>query len=398
MAFRSGFVSIIGRPNAGKSTLLNALVGEKIAIVTEKPQTTRTRIQGVINVKAQRGRPPGQIILVDTPGVHRPDSRLNRKMMQEIHAALESRDLILVIVDATEKFGPGDEHVLDLIRRSGGAAVLLLNKIDKLQKEKLLPIIERYSKLHEFREIIPISAAKRKGLDVLMEKIMAALPDGPRYFPEDQITDQPERFIAAEIIREKVLLKTSKEIPYASAVLIERYEESDRLTKIAATIYCEREGQKGILIGKGGQKLKEMGTAARMELEGLLGRKVFLELFVKVKPGWRESAAFVEELDWRKELSLDFGTTKSLRLIGCSRRLKCPSFWSASLSSASRSGGSGAGFRFRYNPHQTQDNCADPEDHDAGLADVAGLINHLPASNAPHASRGNQQAANDDDP
>ncbi|HMF91326.1 MAG TPA: GTPase Era [Candidatus Angelobacter sp.] len=315
MAFRSGFVSIIGRPNAGKSTLLNALVGEKIAIVTEKPQTTRTRIQGVINVKAQpgvpgkpgvglqgwkRGRPAGQIILIDTPGVHKPDSRLNRKMMQEIHAALESRDLVLLIVDATEKFGPGDQHVLDLIKKSGGAAVLLLNKIDKLQKEKLLPIIERYSKLHEFREIIPISAAKKQGLDLLMDKIMAALPAGPRYFPEDQITDQPERFIAAEIIREKVLLKTSKEIPYASAVMIDRYEESDKLNKIAATIYCEREGQKGILIGKGGQKLKEMGTAARMELEALLGRKVFLELFVKVKPGWRESAAFVEELDWRR--------------------------------------------------------------------------------------------------
>lgn len=300
MAFRSGFVSIIGRPNAGKSTLLNALVGEKIAIVTDKPQTTRTRIQGIINAKPHRGRPGGQIILIDTPGVHKPDSRLNRKMMQEIHAALESRDLVLVIVDATEKFGPGDQHVIDLIKKSGGAAMLLLNKIDRLQKDKLLPMIDRYSKLHEFREIIPISAAKKQGLDVLMDKIIGALPEGPRYFPEDQFTDQPERFIAAEIIREKVLLKTSKEIPYASAVLIDRYEESDRLTKIAATIYCEREGQKGILIGKGGQKLKEMGTAARLELERLLGKKVFLELFVKVKPGWRESEAFVEEMDWRR--------------------------------------------------------------------------------------------------
>jgi len=301
MAFRSGFVSIIGRPNAGKSTLLNALVGEKIAIVTEKPQTTRTRIQGMLNVKAQRGRPAAQIVLVDTPGVHRPDSRLNRKMLQEIHAALESRDLILLIVDATERFGPADQHVLDLIKKSGGAAVLLLNKIDRLQKDRLLPMIEHYSKLHEFREIIPISATKKQGLDVLIDKIVGVLPEGPRYFPEDQITDQPERVIAAEIIREKVLLKTSKEIPYASAVQIERYEELEKLTKIAATIYCERDGQKAILIGKGGQKLKEIGTAARLELERFLGKKVFLELFVKVKPGWRESAAFVDELDWRRE-------------------------------------------------------------------------------------------------
>jgi GTPase len=300
MAFRSGFVSIIGRPNAGKSTLLNALVGEKIAIVTEKPQTTRTRIQGILNVTAQRGRPAAQIVFVDTPGVHKPDSKLNRKMMQEIHAALESRDLILLIVDATERFTPPDQHVIDLVKNSGGGAFLLLNKIDKLQKDRLLPIIEHYRERHDFREIIPISASKKQGLEVLLEKIVEVLPDGPRYFPEDQLTDQPERFIASEIIREKVLLKTSKEIPYAAAVMIDRYEELEKLTRIAATIYCERGGQKGILIGKGGQKLKEMGTAARLELENLLGKKVFLELFVKVKPGWRESAAFVEELDWRR--------------------------------------------------------------------------------------------------
>ncbi|HEY6305436.1 MAG TPA: GTPase Era [Candidatus Angelobacter sp.] len=303
MAYRSGFVTIIGRPNAGKSTLLNALVGEKIAIVTEKPQTTRTRIQGMLNVKAGRGRPAGQIVFIDTPGVHRPDSRLNRKMVQEIHAALESRDLVLLIVDALERFRPADEHVIELVKKTGAPVFLLLNKIDKLQKDKLLPMIAQYSQLHDFREIIPISATKGDGLELLMDKIMHALPDGPRYFPEDQLTDQPERFIASEIIREKVLLQTSKELPYATAVLIEQYEETDRLTRIAATIYCERDGQKGILIGKGGRRLKEMGTAARLELEALLGKKVFLELFVKVKPGWRESAAFVEELDWRRESS-----------------------------------------------------------------------------------------------
>ena len=300
MAFRSGFVSIIGRPNAGKSTLLNALVGEKVAIVTAKPQTTRTRIQGILNLKAKPGRPATQIVFVDTPGVHRPDSRLNRKMLQEIHEALESRNLILLIVDAAEKFGSGDEHVLELVKRSGGTVFLLLNKIDKLAKDRLLPLIEHYRKLHDFAEIIPISAAKKDGLDVLIDKIACVLPEGPRYFPEDQYTDQPERVMASEIIREKVLIKTSKELPYATAVAVERFEESERLIKIAATIFCEREGQKAILIGKGGQKLKEIGTAARLELERLLGRKVFLELFVKVKPGWRESSAFVEELDWRR--------------------------------------------------------------------------------------------------
>lgn len=302
MAHHAGFVSIVGRPNAGKSTLLNALVGEKIAIVTEKPQTTRMNIQGILNVKAQRGRPAAQIVFIDTPGVHKPDSRLNRKMMQEIHAALESRELILLLVDATERFGPADEQVLELVKRTGGPVFLLLNKVDKLHKEKLLPIIEHYSKLHAFQEVIPISAIKRDGVDALINKVASALPAAPPYFPEDQLTDQPERFLASEIIREKVLLKTGKEVPYATAVIVERYEELPKLTRISAAIYCERDGQKAILIGKGGEKLKQMGTAARQELERRLDKKVFLELFVKVKPGWRQSAAFVEELDWRRQL------------------------------------------------------------------------------------------------
>jgi len=302
MAHRSGFVSIIGRPNAGKSTLINALVGEKIAIVTEKPQTTRMNVQGILNVKAQRGRPAGQIVFIDTPGVHKPDSRLNRKMMQEIHAALESRDLILLLVDVTEKFGPADEQVLELVKRTGAPVFLLLNKVDRLHKEKLLPIIEHYSRLHAFQEVIPISALKRDGLDALIDRVVRALPPSPPLFPEDQLTDQPERFLAAEIIREKVLLKTGQEVPYATAVIVERYEELPKLTRIAAAIYCERDGQKAILIGKGGEKLKAMGTAARQELERRLEKKVFLELFVKVKPGWRQSAAFVEELDWRRQL------------------------------------------------------------------------------------------------
>ncbi len=302
MAFRSGFVSIIGRPNAGKSTLLNALVGEKIAIVTEKPQTTRMCIQGILNIKAQRKRVAGQIVFIDTPGVHKPDSRLNRKMMQEIHSALESRDLVLLIVDATERYGTVDEQVLELVKRSGAPVFLLLNKVDKLHKEKLLPLIGKYSTLHSFREVIPISAMKGEGLDVLIDKIIRALPEGPHYFPDDQITDQPERFLASEIVREKVLLKTGKELPYATAVVVERYEDLPRLTRISAIIYCERDGQKAILIGKGGDKLKQMGTAARQELESRLGKKVYLELFVKVKPGWRQSAAFVDELDWKRQL------------------------------------------------------------------------------------------------
>lgn len=300
--FRSGFVSIIGRPNAGKSTLLNALVGEKIAIVTHKPQTTRDRIQGIVNVPAKQGRPAGQIVFVDTPGVHKPESQLSRRMMQQVYDALEGRDLLLLIADATQKFGTGDEFVLDLVKKSGGKTFLLLNKIDLVQKDKLLPIIERYSKLHDFAEIIPISASKRQGLDVLLGKVIDALPQGPKYFPDDQFTDVPERFLVSEIIREKVLVAAGQEVPYATAVVIDSYQEGRSLTKIAATIYCEREGQKAILIGKGGAMLKSIGIKARLDIERLLGTKVFLELFIKVVPGWRSSKHFVEGLDWQRQL------------------------------------------------------------------------------------------------
>ena len=300
MAFRSGFVSIIGRPNAGKSTLLNALVGEKLAIVTPKPQTTRNRIQGIVNVAAGKGRPAGQIIFIDTPGVHKPEGALNRKMMREVRDALEGRDLLLLIVDVTQKFGPGDRFTLDLIKRTGGPVFLLLNKIDLIEKARLLPLIDQYRQECDFREIIPISALREEGLELLLEKIIAALPEGPRFFPKDQITDQPERFLAAEIIREKVLLLTGQEVPYAATVVVEQWEESPRLTRIAATVYCEREGQKRILVGKGGEMLKKIGTAARQEIERILDTKVFLELFVKVRPGWRDSERFLEEMDWRR--------------------------------------------------------------------------------------------------
>jgi GTPase len=299
---KSGFATILGRPNAGKSTLLNALVGEKLAIVTHKPQTTRNRIQGILNLPAKKGRPKTQVVLIDTPGVHRAETRLDKKMMQEVRDALEGCDLVLHIVDVSRRFAPEDEFVLDMIRKSNTPAILLLNKIDLIEKGKLLPMIDQWRQKHEFREIMPISARKRKGLDELLDTIVAALPEAPPYFPQDQLTDQPVRFLVAEIVREQVLLAAHQELPYATTVLIEQYEEGERLDRIAATIYCEREGQKGILIGKGGSMLKRMGTNARHEIERMLGKKVFLELFVKVRPGWRDSSDFVEGLDWRRQL------------------------------------------------------------------------------------------------
>lgn len=303
MPFRSGFVCILGRPNAGKSTLLNALVGEKLAIISPKPQTTRNRIQGIVHIPKSKGRAGAQIVLIDTPGVHKPDSSLGRKMMVEVREAMEGCDLVLCIIDVTHKLDQRDKFALDLLRKSGTKAFLVLNKIDLVhEKSKLLPIIDEYRTLYDFAEVIPISALKRKGLDVLLDSIVSVLPTGPAYFPEDQVTDQPARFMAAEIIREQVLLNTSEEIPYATSVIVENFEEGKRLTRITATIYCERDSQKGILVGKGGLMLKKIGTAARLQMERMLGTKVFLELYVKAQPGWRDSRAFVEELDWRRQL------------------------------------------------------------------------------------------------
>jgi GTP-binding protein Era len=317
---RSGFVSIIGRPNAGKSTLINALVGEKVAIVTAKPQTTRTRINGILEVAAAKGKhPAAQIVFVDTPGVHKPGSSLDKRMMQEVHDALETRDAVLLIVDATRRLDlpePGSEKtrgesedafVFELLRKLDCPVFLLINKIDLVERAKLLPLIQRLSALHEFAEVIPISARKRDGLDRLLAKLIEVLPKGERYFPKDQFTDQPERFLVAELIRERILVETGEEVPYASAVAVERFEEPEPdsrkpVTRIAAVIYCERAGQKAILIGKGGSKLKAIGTGARKEMESLLGTKVFLELHVIVKENWRESRGFVESLDWRRQL------------------------------------------------------------------------------------------------
>lgn len=302
MPFRSGFVSIIGKPNAGKSTLLNGLVGEKVAIVTRKPQTTRNRILGIVNVERKSGRAAGQIVFVDTPGIHKPINSLNRRMMQEVYDSLEGCNLLLLIVDATSRFGPDDQSVLNVAKKTGLKTFLLLNKVDAVEKQKLLPFIAYYKELHDFAEIIPISALKKQGLDTLLDAVIKALPEGPRYFPKDQITDQPERFLAAELIREQVLMNTSQEVPHATTVLVDQYEEGEKLTRIAATIYVERPGQKAIIIGKQGATLKKIGTAARLQIERLLNTRVFLELFVKVQPNWRESRSFVEETDWRRQL------------------------------------------------------------------------------------------------
>src|SRR5579864_4875305 len=265
MPFRSGFICILGRPNVGKSTLLNALVGEKLAIISPKPQTTRNRIQGIIHVPKRKGgsKDGAQIVLIDTPGVHKPDSSLGRKMMVEVREALEGCDLVLLIMDVTHKLDPRDQFALGLLKQANTKAFLILNKIDVIrEKAKLLPLIEEYRKLYDFSEVIPISALKRNGLDVLLAKVTAALPAGPAYFSEDQITDQPARFMAAEIVREQLLLNTSEEIPYSTTVIVDNFEEGKRLTRIGATIYCERDGQKGILVGKGGRMLKKIGTSA----------------------------------------------------------------------------------------------------------------------------------------
>jgi GTP-binding protein Era len=296
MTFQSGFVAIIGRPNAGKSTLLNAMVGEKVAIISKHPQTTRNRILGIVN------RPGAQIVVSDTPGLHKPDSMLGRQMLEEIEQAMDGIHVLLVIVDATLRFGTHEQRVLDRAEIFRGPRILLLNKIDSMRKDKLLPLIAEYQKRLEFAEIIPVSALKGDNVDRLVTTLVKYLPEGPAYFPEDQYTDQPERFLASEIIREKVLTHTRQEVPHAIAVLIEKYDEGSQLTSIHAVIYVDREGQKGIVIGKGGLTLKTIGTEARLELETMLSRKVFLELFVKVRPNWRDQGAVVRQLDWRRQL------------------------------------------------------------------------------------------------
>lgn len=340
MKLRSGFVSIVGRPNAGKSTLLNALTGEKVAIVTAKPQTTRTRIHGIVEVPERKGKHPAtQIVFIDTPGIHRPASQLDRTMMHEIHEALQTRDVVLLLVDAVRRqqharpqleatpaegeaappvqpiqFDRASEEAMafEMIRKLDCPVFLVITKIDLVPKDRLLPLIEGLSQLHKFAQVIPVSAKKGDGLKLLLHTLAEYLPEGQRWFPKDQFTDQPERFLVAELIRERILQETGEEVPYASTVVVERFEEPPPqkprpgaklpVTRISAAIYCERAGQKAILIGKGGSKLKDIGAGARREIESLLGTRVYLELHVLVREGWRDSRVFVESLDWRKQL------------------------------------------------------------------------------------------------
>lgn len=293
-SFVSGFVSVIGRPNAGKSTLVNELVGSKIAIVADKPQTTRVAVQGVWN------SPGAQVVFLDTPGIHRSDTLFNRRMMQEVRSALEERDLLLYLADATRGVGEEDAMAIDMVRKASTPSFLVLTKIDLISdKRLLLPKIEKYREQFSFEEYIPVSAKTGEGLDVLTTEVVKRLPEGPAYFPPEQLTDQPERFLAAELIREKILLETKQEVPHSIAVVIDTWEDKRALTSIGATIYVERPGQKAIVIGSKGAALKQIGTMARQDIEAMLGRKVFLELFVKVREHWRESPEFLTQLDWR---------------------------------------------------------------------------------------------------
>jgi GTPase len=294
--FRAGYVALVGRPNAGKSTLLNQLVGQKIAAVSDKPQTTRFKIQGVIT------NPAGQIVLVDTPGVHKPGYEMNRRMMATVQDALLGVDLVCLIRDASVSTGNGDKFVLELVQRSKKPALLLLNKIDKLKdKSALLPLIESYRKEYEWREIIPISALRENVIDILPNEMIKHLPEGEPLFGQDELTDQSVRTMVAEIVREKILQITQEEIPYVTAVVTEKWEEvREDFTRIHCAIFVERPSQKKIVIGKGAARLKEIGIQARQDIQGLLGHRCHLELFVKVEKDWRDKETLLDDLGIRQ--------------------------------------------------------------------------------------------------
>jgi len=287
---RAGFVSVVGRPNVGKSTLVNQLVGQKVAIVSDKPQTTRNRILAVVN------KPEGQIVLFDTPGIHKPMHRMNRRMVDTAEKSLGQVDLAVWVIDVTEAYGPGDRYVREVLKKAGRPVILAINKIDRVPKPKILSVIDQYRTLLDFVEVVPISARDGDNVDVLSSLLLKHLPEGPRLYPEDFLTDLPERFFVAEMVREQILRLTREEIPYTTGVVIESFKEEEGLVRIEATIFAERESQKGILIGKGGAMLKEVGTAARRQIEDFLGTKIFLGLFVKVRERWREDAAILDEM------------------------------------------------------------------------------------------------------
>jgi len=307
--FRSGFVSLIGRPNSGKSTLLNALIGSKVAIVSDKPQTTRTSIQGVLTLEK------AQIVFLDTPGIHESTTLLNKRMMEAVRSALAGRDLLLYLADSTAPFVDQDRKALNVLDHVRAPALLVLTKIDRLEdKRLLLPLIEHYKSAREFADYVPISAITGEGLDLLRRAIVDRLPQGPPFFPPDHLTDQPERFLAAELIREKILRQTRQEVPHSIAVLIDHWEETPRLTRISAAIYVERPGQKAIVIGAKAATLKKVGTLARQEMESLFCRKIFLELTVKVRPDWRENPEFLKATDWRSLIGVDVHSSAGAEL------------------------------------------------------------------------------------
>jgi GTP-binding protein Era len=290
--YRSGYVALVGRPNAGKSTLLNRLVGEKIAAVSNKPQTTRYQIQGVIT------KPEGQIVLVDTPGVHQPGYLLNRRMMASVHDALEGVDLVVLMRDASVSTGNGDRFVLDLVKQSAKPALLVLNKTDKVQdKSQLLPLLEWYGHEYDWRAVVPLSARRGENVEALVSEIIKHLPEGEPLFAEDEFTDQSVRAMVAEIVREKILRTTGEEIPYVTAVVTEKYEqEREDFAHIYCAIFVERASQKKIVIGKGAERLREIGTAARHDIERLVGHRVYLELFVRVQENWRNSERALDDI------------------------------------------------------------------------------------------------------
>lgn len=287
---KSGFIGIIGRPNVGKSTLMNAILGEKISITTDKPQTTRNSIRGIYTHFAENeDEDDVQMIFIDTPGIHKPKNKLGDYMTGMAVSTFKEVEVIILIVDDELASGTGDRYILDLLKEVDTPKILVINKIDKLEPEKYLRIFNEYSETGMFKAIFGASALQGKNVDVILKEVSGLLDEGPMYFPADMVTDHPERFIVSEIIREKALLYLEQEVPHGIAVEIESYKESENLTKIGAVIYCERKSHKGIIIGKGGKKLKGIGKSSREEIEALLGTKVFLELWVKVKENWRDS-------------------------------------------------------------------------------------------------------------
>ena len=288
--FHSGFVAVIGRPNVGKSTLVNRLVGQKVAIVSDKPQTTRNRILAVVN------RPQGQAVLFDTPGIHKPMHRMNERMVQAALKSLGQVEVAVWLIDVTEPYGPGDRYVRDILKRAGKPVILGINKIDAVPKQRILPAIEQYRHLLDFADVVPLSGLTGENADVLLGRMLAHLPPGERLYPDDFLTDQPERFFVAEMVREQILRLTREEIPYATGVMIDSFTEESGLVRIEASILVERETQKGIVIGHGGSMLKAVGTEARKEIEAFLDARVFLGLFVKVREKWRDNPRVLDEM------------------------------------------------------------------------------------------------------